>query len=252
MAFIDPSVDPQSRTIRVRVELDNKEGLLKPQMYVRAAARMRMGESLVIPRSAVLSTGRRTVVWVEVQPNMFEPRDVQTGMSDEANIEILNGVAEGDMVAVSGGFLLDSESSLQAPSSADPHAGHAAPSGGRQREAPRDTAPGVETPHEGHGAGGPAGDADARPVHQVRDIPVDVDVHYMPDVVRAKPGEHLRLLFTRRSDENCTGELVFPTLKIRKTLPVGRMVAVELTVEKPGAIPFACGMDMVKGSLVVE
>ncbi len=79
---------------------------------------------VAVPQSAVLSTGPRTVVWVEVAPNQFEPRDVELGVTDGTQVEILRGVREGEMVAQTGGFLIDSESSLQQPSSTDPHAGH--------------------------------------------------------------------------------------------------------------------------------
>jgi Cu(I)/Ag(I) efflux system membrane fusion protein len=124
VAFIDAVIDPQTRTVRVRAELDNRDQLLKPQMYVRASTRMDMGMAIVVPRSAVLITGNRSVVWVEVGENRFEPRAVDVGMSDDASIEIISGLADGEMVAVSGGFLLDSESVLQIPSTPDPHAGH--------------------------------------------------------------------------------------------------------------------------------
>ena len=138
VAFVDPAIDPQTRTVRVRAELDNRDHLLKPQMYVRASTHMDMGMSLVVPRSALLITGDRTVVWVEVGENQFEPRAVEVGMSDDASIEILSGLHDGEMVAVSGGFLLDSESVLQIPSTPDPHTGHKAASSSPDKEADHD------------------------------------------------------------------------------------------------------------------
>jgi Cu(I)/Ag(I) efflux system membrane fusion protein len=115
VTFVDPALDPQTRTIRVRVELDNRQGNLKPGMYVRGEVRTPISGAIVVPQSAVLSTGKRDVVWVEVEPNTFEPREVHVGLRDAAGVQILHGVDEGEMVATSGGFLIDSESRLRQP-----------------------------------------------------------------------------------------------------------------------------------------
>jgi membrane fusion protein, copper/silver efflux system len=115
VAFIDPVFDPQTRTTRIRVELDNARGRLSPQMYVNAEMRIPLPDALVVPASALLFTGKRAVVWIEVKPNVFEPRDVVAGVSDGPDVQILRGLREGDMVAKTGGFMLDSESQLQQP-----------------------------------------------------------------------------------------------------------------------------------------
>jgi len=115
VGFVDPAFDAQTRTAKVRVELDNAGGQLMPQMYVRAEIRIPLAHSLVVPATALLSTGKRHVVWIEVKPNVFEPRDVEAGFSDGVNVQILRGLTEGDMVATTGGFMLDSESQLQQP-----------------------------------------------------------------------------------------------------------------------------------------
>jgi Cu(I)/Ag(I) efflux system membrane fusion protein len=115
VAFVDAALDPRSRTIRVRVDLNNAAGKLKPQMYVRAETKIQAPEGLVIPSSALLSTGKRNIVWVEVRPNAFEPRDVVLGLTGDAEVQVLSGIREGDLVAVRGGFLLESESQLQPP-----------------------------------------------------------------------------------------------------------------------------------------
>jgi len=107
VAFIDPTFDSQSRTVRIRVELNNSGGKLKPQMYVKGETRIPVPNALVVPASALLSTGKRDVVWIEVKPNVFEPRNVLTGLSGAGEIQILRGLNEGDMVATTGGFLLD-------------------------------------------------------------------------------------------------------------------------------------------------
>ena len=125
VTFIDPVVNGETRTARVRTEFVNSTGRLKPNMFVNARISVMRNGVLTIPASAVLSTGKRTVVWVEVQSNVFEPRNVVLGLSSDGLHEILDGIHEGELVATSGGFLIDSESALQLPSAPDAHAGHA-------------------------------------------------------------------------------------------------------------------------------
>lgn len=111
--FAEPILDQTTRAARVRIELANKDGLLKPGMFVRAEASSSMQKVLVVPSSAVLSTGRRDVVWVEREPNVFEPREVTVGVRTDSLCQILRGVDEGESIVRSGGFLIDSESQLQ-------------------------------------------------------------------------------------------------------------------------------------------
>jgi Cu(I)/Ag(I) efflux system membrane fusion protein len=122
VTFVDPVVNAGTRTVRVRTEFPNKEGLLKPNMFIRAHLSLASGPSIVVPQSAVLSMGPRTVAWVEVQPNRFEPREVVPGAAYDGQVEILKGLQEGDLVAQTGGFLIDSESSLQQPGLVEPPA----------------------------------------------------------------------------------------------------------------------------------
>jgi Cu(I)/Ag(I) efflux system membrane fusion protein len=124
VTFVDPVVDPESRTVRVRAEFLNPDGWLKPNMFVEATIGISEGSALVVPASAVLSTGRRTVVWVEVKENTFEHRDVVVGSTSRGSTVIVHGLEEGVTVAETGGFLIDSESALQRPATPDPHAGH--------------------------------------------------------------------------------------------------------------------------------
>lgn len=115
VGFIEPVLDADSRTVRVRAELPNPEGKLKPNMYARIALKRAPREVLVVPTTAVLFTGRHPLVWVESEPGRFAPRAVSVGLTSGAFTEILSGVNEGDMVALTGGFLIDSESQLEAP-----------------------------------------------------------------------------------------------------------------------------------------
>jgi len=113
VTFIDPTINNETRTVRVRAEFANPEGKLKLGLYVKAQIMIPINEALVVPTSAVLTTGKRTVVWIEVQENMFEPREVVVGAQTEEYYEVLSGLQGGEKVVVTGGFLLDSESQLQ-------------------------------------------------------------------------------------------------------------------------------------------
>lgn len=110
--FIDPIVNPETRTVRVRVEFPNRDGKLKPNMYAKAVINVPRTEALVVPSSAIISTGKRTVVWVEVKENAFEQREVMTAQGTDGLVVVLNGLEEGESVAETGGFLIDSESQL--------------------------------------------------------------------------------------------------------------------------------------------
>jgi Cu(I)/Ag(I) efflux system membrane fusion protein len=124
VTFIDPVVNPESRTIRVRTELPNASGRLRPNMFVRGTIAEDPGMALSVPTSALLLTGKRAVVWVETGPNVFVPRTVVAGALSGEYTEIISGLRAGEMVAATGGFLLDSESRLSQPNAPDEHAAH--------------------------------------------------------------------------------------------------------------------------------
>lgn len=113
VAFIYPFLDPKTRTVKVRVEMPNPNFELKPDMFVNAVIKMPLGSAIVVPVNAVMDTGKRRVVWVETSAGMFEPREVQVGQQTEDTIQILSGLNADDKVAVSGGYLIDSESQLK-------------------------------------------------------------------------------------------------------------------------------------------
>ncbi len=118
IGFIEPVVDPRSRTIRVRAEFPNRSGRLKPMMFGTATIMVPLSNILTVPASAVINTGERQVVWEEVSENRFTPRYVTVGNRIGEWVEIVDGLEEGAEVASSGGFLLDSESQLRAITSA--------------------------------------------------------------------------------------------------------------------------------------
>ena len=145
ISFIYPFHDPKTHTVKARVEMANPGMKLKPDMFVNAIIRVPLVTGIVIPVTAVIDTGTRQVVWVETSPGMFEPRDVQAGERIEDKVQILSGLKTGDKVAVSGGYLIDSESQLKG-SGGGGHAGH----GEMKKE--EKGAPAPPAGHEGHGA----------------------------------------------------------------------------------------------------
>ncbi len=114
VSFIDPSVNPDSRTVKVRAELRNPGGMLKPEMFVNARIFSRSVHALTVPSSAVLYTGTRNVAWVEVEPGVFEYRDLTLGIRSGGDYQVISGLKEHDMVVTQGGFLLDSEAQFRA------------------------------------------------------------------------------------------------------------------------------------------
>jgi membrane fusion protein, copper/silver efflux system len=113
IAFIYPFLDPKNRTVKARVEMPNPGMKLKPDMFVNAIIRVPLGAAIVVPVSAVMDSGMRQTVWVETSAGMFEARNVQIGGQNDGKVQILSGLKAGDKVAVSGGYLIDSESQLK-------------------------------------------------------------------------------------------------------------------------------------------
>ena len=116
VAFVYPTVTPETRTARVRIELPNPGRLLKPDMYasVEIAIRQRGQNHLTVSDSAVLDSGVRQIVLVGRGEGKFEPREVKLGQRGEGYVEVLEGLKEGETVVVSANFLIDAESNLKA------------------------------------------------------------------------------------------------------------------------------------------
>jgi Cu(I)/Ag(I) efflux system membrane fusion protein len=115
VTLIEPTLNQETRTLRVRTELDNPGLRLRPNMFVKGRILARAVEVLAVPSSALLSTGSRTVVWVETGPGRFAPREIVAGMTADGYTEVVRGLHEGEMIAATGGFMLDSESQLNQP-----------------------------------------------------------------------------------------------------------------------------------------
>jgi RND family efflux transporter MFP subunit len=113
--YIYPYMNEQTRTVRVRLELPNPGGRLKPAMYANVSLQTPLGTGIVIPTNALLDSGaQQHVVFVSQGEGYFEPRRVTAGQRLDESVQILAGLAEGELVATHATFFIDSESQLRA------------------------------------------------------------------------------------------------------------------------------------------
>jgi multidrug efflux pump subunit AcrA (membrane-fusion protein) len=114
VSYLYPLVDAATRTARIRVELANPNRRLKPGMFaeIHLSGTLRAGV-LSVPRSAVLVTGQRGIVFLRTPGGMLEPREVIPGVASADRIEIRSGLVAGDTVVASATFLVDAESNLK-------------------------------------------------------------------------------------------------------------------------------------------
>ena len=111
--YIFPEINKSSKTLRVRISAKNENLALKPNSLVEVLFEVPIGEVLAVPESAVVDTGRRTVVFVEMDKGMFMPVRVKLGRKGEGYYEVKHGLKEGQKVVVKGTFLLDAEAQLK-------------------------------------------------------------------------------------------------------------------------------------------
>jgi Cu(I)/Ag(I) efflux system membrane fusion protein len=108
-----PLFDTTTRTLKVRLEVDNPEFLLKPDMFVDIEVPVSLPPAITVPADSVLDSGLKKTVFVDLGNGLFEPREVETGWCFDDRVEIKKGLKPGERIAVSGNFLIDSESRLE-------------------------------------------------------------------------------------------------------------------------------------------
>ena len=224
VSYIDPQLNAETRTARVRVEVPNPGQQLRLGMYADIdIAGEPKGEAVLVPRTAVQSVGARQVVYVATGPGTFTEREVQLGEAVGAQVVIGSGLEAGERVASTGSFFVRAERERLGPASA--------PASSR-------TSPGPAP------AAAPAAGA------QAARITVGA-MGFEPARVNLKAGAPARLTFVRTTDDTCATAVVFPGLAIRRELPLNQPVLVTFTPEKAGTIDFVCGVNMLRGTVVV-
>jgi Cu(I)/Ag(I) efflux system membrane fusion protein len=113
VAKVLPQVDLASRTTKVRLELDNPGHVLRPDLFVNVEFRITRPPALAVPADAILEAGMSRTVFVDRGNGYFEPREVEAGWRHGGRVEITKGLEPGEKIALSGNFLIDSESRLQ-------------------------------------------------------------------------------------------------------------------------------------------
>jgi RND family efflux transporter MFP subunit len=224
ITYIDPQLDPQTRTAKLRVEVANPRGDLRIGMIADVQLTT-SGSSAIpfVPRTALQHIGDRTVVYLSRadQPGGFIERDVQVGDSaGNEEVAVLHGVAPGDSVVSQGSFAVRAEGERLGLRSGVTTATQTA-----ARPSPNNvTAQRVLVTENG----------------------------YEPSRLTVPAGSHAQITFLRTTDQTCGTEITFPSLNIRKSLPLNQPVTIELTVPTSGAVGFQCGMNMLKGTIVAN
>jgi RND family efflux transporter MFP subunit len=121
VSFIYPTVDPTTRTVKVRIEFPNPDFTLKPQMFAAVDLKISYGNQIAVPQEAVLDSGKEQRVFVAKGSGYFEPHQITTGAKLDGKVVVLSGLKAGETVVSSGNFLVDSESRLKSASGAMQH-----------------------------------------------------------------------------------------------------------------------------------
>jgi membrane fusion protein, heavy metal efflux system len=219
VSYIDPQVNPQTRTARVRIDTRNLRTELRLGMYVDVHIAGDNGAAVpVVPKGAVQTIGNRHVVYLAHpdQPGTFIEREVRLGSAAGEQVEVLSGVSPGDRVVSVGSFFLRAERERLGLGPPVPHAGAA---------------------------------ASAEP--QTATVIVS-EQGFEPARVTLRAGTPVRLTVLRTTDSTCGTEVVLPALNITRALPLNEPVVIDFTTPADGVLDFACGMNMLRGTIVVQ
>lgn len=226
IGYIDTQVSAQTRTARLRVEVPNPRNQLRFGMYANVQVSGVAGAPLLaVPKAAVQTIGDRQVVYLAdaKRPGTFTEREVRLGTATGEHVEVLSGVQAGDSVVAEGSFLVRAE---------------------RERL-------GLRAPTMPAARAAPTRNLAAHPSPQTARVTVNQQ-GYEPTTVSLRAGIPARITFVRTTDKTCGTEVVFPSLNIKRALPLNEPVVIEVTPTKAGEIAFACGMNMLRGTIVVQ
>jgi cobalt-zinc-cadmium efflux system membrane fusion protein len=230
VSYVDPQVSLETRTAKARLEVPNTRGDLRFGMYAEAFFGDESGEAtLMLPRAAIQHVGDRTVVYLvdAGKAGTFTEREVRLGAAAGSRVPVVSGVEAGDVVVSEGSFSVRAERErlgLRPTASAPVSQGRV------------DTA--------GHAAMQAADSQEARVIVS--------DTSFQPSRLTLRAGIPARLTITRTSEKTCATSVVFASLNIRRDLPLNQPVTIEFTPSRTGEIAFACGMNMLRGTLVIN
>jgi membrane fusion protein, heavy metal efflux system len=228
VSYIDPQVSADTRTAKVRIEVPNTRGELRLGMYADVAVAAASGmAALRVPRNAVQNVGDRTVVYLAnpKEPGKVVEREVRLGQTSGEQVEVVSGVQPDDVVVTQGSFFVRAE---------------------RERLGLRPAATTATA-----NARSASIDAQSSEVAQTATVIVS-EQGYEPPEVTLRAGAPARITFVRTTDKTCGTEVVFPSLNIKRALPLHEPVVIEFTPAKSGDIAFACGMNMLHGTVAVR
>jgi RND family efflux transporter MFP subunit len=114
VTYVYPTLRAETRSAQVRIELPNRGGRIKPSMYAQVELPVAGGAVLAVPNSALIDSGARRVVLIDLGEGRFEPREVTAGSRGDEYVAIIDGIKEGERVVVAANFLIDAESNLKA------------------------------------------------------------------------------------------------------------------------------------------
>src|SRR5215813_9878835 len=258
VSYIDPRVEPQTRTTQIRAEVKNPNGMLKLGMFVDVnfgEPPATSAQAMVrAPRGAVQRIGAKQVVFVVTdRAGVFAQREVSAGPESDGTAPIYAGLNAGERVVTEGSFLLRAESlkldpaqlTASKPPSVAPTLAAQAPS----RQAVQPSAQQTQVDR-----------ADAKPSQPSQRIPdrtqtvavMLTEKGYQPDSFKLRKGIPARITFVRKVEATCGAEIVLAEYNIKRELPLNQPVVVEFTPSKTGEFKFACGMDMLRGKIFVK
>jgi Cu/Ag efflux protein CusF len=146
ITYVYPTLNVETRTVPVRIEVANAGQLLKPGMFAQVELPVAgKGTVVTVPVSAVIDSGTRRIVLIQAGEGRFEPREVKLGARSDNYIEVIEGVKDGEAVVVAANFLIDAESNLKAAVGGFGHASH-----GGGASTPAQAVPAGAAGHEGH------------------------------------------------------------------------------------------------------
>jgi len=223
VTYLDPSIARDTRTAKVRIEVENRDEALRFGMFVSVELGVAaVSSDLVIPKVAVQSLGAVQVVFVELARGRFAERVVHLGASTGDTVVITTGLASGDRVVTTGSFALRAERDRL---------------GWPPPEATGGTMQATVTPER-----------QATVTSRVIEITA---AGLVPARVTVPANQPVDLVFVRRVDETCGTEVAIPHLDVRRDLPLNARITIRLPPQPPGELSFSCGMDMLKGVIVV-